>query len=147
MSSFPTSCVVDASVAIKLFLPEQHSEEVEAFFASRFSQPDSGLHVPDLLFIECANVFWKKIRRGEHDAVKAAADLATLRGFRLPTTATSELMESALQIACAHDVSAYDACYLALAEAKAVPLLTADKRLADKFAGGPYEVVALCQLA
>ena len=146
MSEFPVSCVVDASVGIKLFLPEEYSEDVQGFFVQCFAQPESGLHVPDLFFVECANILWKKIRRGEYDTARAASDLAALRGLRLPTTPTSELMERALEIACTHDVTAYDACYLALAEAKGVPLLTADDRLADRLAGSSHEIMALCQV-
>jgi len=40
-------------------------------------------------------------------------------------------MKRALEIACLHGVTAYDACYIALSERNGVPLLTADTRLAD----------------
>ena len=144
MSGLPASCVVDASVAIKLFLPEDYSSDVQEFFAQHFAQPHGCLFVPDLFFVECANILWKKIRREKYDACKAAADLATLRGFSLPTTLTADLMERALEIACAHGITAYDACYVALAEARGVPLLTADDRLAARLTGSSHEVITLC---
>ena len=147
MSGLSANCVVDASVGIKLFLPEEYSEEVQKLFEQRLVQPASEICVPDLFFIECANVLWKKIRRAEYDAGRAASDLADLKELRLPSISTSELMERALQIACAHDISTYDACYVALAELRGVPLVTADDRLAAKLAGTSHEIIALCQAA
>ncbi|MCL5104033.1 MAG: type II toxin-antitoxin system VapC family toxin [Armatimonadetes bacterium] len=144
MSRFPTSCVVDASVGIKLFLPEEHSEDVQNFFAQCFVRQRSCLFVPDLFFVECANILWKKIRRGEYNASRATANLAALKGFSLSTTSTAELMERALEIACAHDITAYDACYVALGELKGVPLLTADSRLTARLSGTSHEVITLC---
>ena len=143
MISFPDCCVVDASVGIRLFLEEEYSEDVQAFFARALLQPDDCLFVPDLFFIECTNVLWKKVRRGEYPSEMAEADLADLRALRLPTTPTFDLMDRALKIACAHDMTAYDTCYVALADAKSVPLLTADAILAGKLAGSAHEVVVL----
>ena len=38
------------------------------------------------------------------------------------------------------DVSAYDACYVALAEQRQVPLLTADVKLTQHLVGSPHQV-------
>jgi len=51
-----------------------------------------------------------------------------------------------LEIAAARDISAYDACYVALAEQMQLPLLTADNKLAVKLAGSPHVVVTLDSL-
>jgi len=48
-----------------------------------------------------------------------------------------------LEIACLHGVTAYDACYIALAERNGVPLLTADTRLAESLSGGSFEIMTL----
>jgi len=52
-------------------------------------------------------------------------------------------MGRALEIACLHSVTAYDACYIALAERNGVPLLTADTRLAEALSGGSFKIVTL----
>jgi predicted nucleic acid-binding protein len=41
----------------------------------------------------------------------------------------ADLADDALDLALAHGLSAYDACYVALARREAVPLVTADERL------------------
>ena len=50
-----------------------------------------------------------------------------------------ELQDQALDLALRRDHPAYDCFYVALAERKAAPLLTADRRLAQRF-GGDVEV-------
>ncbi len=54
----PISCVVDASVAVKLYLAEPLAAEAAALFAL-LVDPANVFHVPDLFYIECANIFWK----------------------------------------------------------------------------------------
>jgi len=111
MTRLPTECVVDASAGIKLFVVEDYSEEVQAVFDQLTADPPAALFVPDLFFIECANILWKKVRRGEHTADVAASNLADLRIMELQTTPTAYLMARALEVACDQGVTAYDACY------------------------------------
>jgi predicted nucleic acid-binding protein len=143
---FPSSCVVDASVGIKLFLHEEHSQRAQELFERSLRDPDGNLFVPDLFFIECANVLWKKVRRGEYTTELAAQSLADLQALELPSTPTSKLMEHALEIACTYGITSYDACYVALAEAKGVPLVTADDRLKRVLAGFSSGVLILSDL-
>jgi predicted nucleic acid-binding protein len=49
--------VIDARVAVKWVVPEPDSTRAEVLL-------DHGLVAPDLLFVECANVLWEKVRRG-----------------------------------------------------------------------------------
>ena len=51
-------CVVDASVAIKLFIEQEGSKQAEALFAKLSTAPDTELYVPELFYAECANVLW-----------------------------------------------------------------------------------------
>jgi len=143
MTELPGSCVLDASVGIRLFLPEEHSEDVQRLFEECLADPDRAIYVPDLFLIECANVLWKKVQRGEYAEEAAKANVADLKALGLLTTPTEHLVERALEIACATRITAYDACYVALSEAQGVPLLTADSRLAEVPAKSGFSVVAL----
>ncbi|MFQ5959015.1 MAG: type II toxin-antitoxin system VapC family toxin [Alphaproteobacteria bacterium] len=127
------SVVVDASVAIKWFVREPLQE---AAFA--LARQEETLLAPDLLIAEVTNAAWKKVARGEIDPPQAYTIAAAIgrNGPRLYSSAV--LNEQALRIALALNHSVYDCLYLACAELAEAVLVTADARLCDAVAGGPY---------
>jgi predicted nucleic acid-binding protein len=130
------ACVVDASVAIKWFVPEDHSEPARRLFL-RGRAGDLGLHVPDIFVAEIGNIVWKKVRRRElaHDDAweVAAAVLAALAAVY----ASRALLASALAIALTNGRTLYDSLYVALADSLGCPLVTADRRFVNVMAGTP----------
>lgn len=129
MNAIPYRCVVDASVGIKLFIDEPLSEQAQRLFDGLSSAIPAELYVPDLFFIECANILWKYTRRYGRPLEDSLADLADLRCLDLRTTPTADLMEDALSLAAQTGLTAYDTCYAALARRLDIPLVTADARL------------------
>jgi predicted nucleic acid-binding protein len=127
----PFSCVVDASVAVKLYLAEPLAAEATALFGL-LTDPANVFHVPGLFYIECANTFWKYVQRGLATAIQATGYLASLKMLPLQRSPIFDLAEDALYLAIAHSITAYDACYVALANRLAVPLITADQKLEQK---------------
>lgn len=132
-------CVVDASVCVKLFIAEEDSQRAIDLFADT----ETARHAPDLLLIECANVLWTKVRRGTYLASDAVSDLQDLRATDTVVAPTAGIVVRAFELANEFDISAYDACYVALAESLGVPLVTADEKLATKLTGTAHEVVTL----
>jgi predicted nucleic acid-binding protein len=121
--------VVDASVGIKLFVDEPLAEQAQRLFDGLAADPPAAFYVPDLFFIECANILVKYTRRFGRSLEHSQADLADLRRLALRVVSTAELMEDALTLAAETGLSAYDACYAALAHRLDLPLVTADDRL------------------
>jgi len=117
--------VVDASVAVKWVVPEQGSKEAELLL-------DHGLVAPDLLFAECANILWKKVRRGELTGDEAEIAGQTLEQADLTIVSARAYVIRATTIAVELDHPAYDGIYLAVAEALQLRLVTADDRLIRK---------------
>lgn len=116
--------VVDASVVVKLVLPEPDSSEAEALF-----QRGVDLHAPDLLLLEVASALWKAVRRAqttEADSLAALRFIAQTRPLLMPVV---QLASRALGLANETGCSVYDASYLALAEQLQITLVTADERL------------------
>lgn len=140
------SCVIDASVGIKLFVREDGTDVVESIFAGLDYQPPVTLYVPDLFYIECANILWKYVRRFHYAVDEARSDLNDLLRLNLDAVATSELLEDAFILAVKHKLSVYDACYVALANLLELPLLTADERLANKMMGESCDIRLLGNL-
>ncbi len=140
MNPFPPQCVLDAGVAVKLFIVEPLSEITTALFAQLKNTPPIDLYVPDLFFIECANVLWKHTRRGNYptDQARQSIDYLTLLPFH--TTSTKELMEEAFEIGALYGATIYDASYVALTKRLQLPLITADEKLVRLLATSPYDV-------
>ncbi len=127
------SCyVVDASVAMKWFLPEVHAEA-----ARRLLHGEHNLLVPDLFFPEFGNILWKKIQRGELDEAETQQILAALQTISLHVQHTRDYLAPAVAIACGSGRTVYDSLYVALAVRLQSPLVTADERLYNSIASGP----------
>jgi predicted nucleic acid-binding protein len=133
-------CVVDASVGVKLFLVEPLSGRADALFGHLTTSPPARFYVPDLFFIECANVLWKYVRRFGYAPEAAGQDVADLTRLPLRVASTADLAEAALALALAQEITAYDAAYVALARRLSLPMVTADQTLVRRLAGTDLDV-------
>jgi len=133
-------CVVDASVGIKLFLVEPLSDRADALFTHLTTTPPARFYVPDLFFIECTNILWKYVRRFGYPPEAAQQDVADLTRLPLQVASTADLAEAALALAVAHEITAYDAAYVALTRRLSLPLVTADEALVRRLAGTDLDV-------
>lgn len=136
--------VVDASVMVALYVEEPLSGPARAaLLRSRDAGDD--LHAPDLLLVECANAFWKRVGRGELDrdsAMTALTALSTLEGLdRHPMD--EQLVRPALSLAIAHSLTAYDAAYAALAIQLGGTVVSADGRFVERASQGGLPVVGV----
>lgn len=141
----PAGCVVDASVLIKLFLPEQDSDLATALFS--VVAPAQVLRaVPDLAYLECANILRTRVHRGFLGSAEASVLAAQLTALPLAWYPTPPLMTAILRHALTEQISAYDAAYVTLAELLRLPLITADTVLAGKLRGAATSVLDLASL-
>ena len=124
--------MVDSSVAVKWFVPENGSDRAAALLDSSLR-----LAAPDLLYPEAGNVVWKKVERGELSTREARDVLTGLRRVPIAITESSQLLEAALEIAIGSHRTVYDSLYVALAVARDCDFVTADERLANALAWGP----------
>lgn len=125
--------VVDASVAIKWFVDEIHAEA-----ARRLQEDQYDLLAPDLLWPECGNILWKKVRRGELTPDEARLIWGGLEQQPMSIFPSSLVVEPALEVAFDTNRTVYDGCYLALAMLTGGQLVTADGRLFNALQGGSY---------
>ncbi len=133
-------CVIDAGVAIKLFLVETLSERADALFDHLTDADPPSFYVPDLLFIECANILWKYVHFFRYSADAAQQDLTDLTSLPFKIVSSAELAADALMIAIAQGITAYDATYVALAQRLSLPFVTADQALVRRLAGSEFDV-------
>ena len=116
--------VVDASAILELLLDTAAAPDIEA----RLFGTGESLHAPHLLDLEVVQTLRRYVSVGEltrQRGEQALTDLADFPIIRYP----HDLFLPRVW-ALRHNVSAYDAVYLALAESLPAPLLTCDTRLA-----------------
>jgi predicted nucleic acid-binding protein len=82
---------------------------------------------PDLLRVEVMSVIRRQLRAGTIDDTQADAAIDDLVDLPLVVYATAPLLRRAWSLR--DNVTAYDACYVVLAESLGCTLLTADARL------------------
>jgi predicted nucleic acid-binding protein len=116
--------VVDASVVVKWFVPEIHSEKARGLLALPHEYV-----APELLFAEAANTIWKKVRRKELSAEEGQPLVADIGRVAVETVSCRALAEDAYALAHATGRTVYDAMYVALAVRLNTRLITADDRL------------------
>jgi len=139
-------CVVDASVGVKLFVTEDDSDKADRLFERLTAEQPARFYVPDLFYIECTNILWKYVRRSGYAADSAGQDVIDLAALDLLIVSTADLLEAALEIALTYDTTAYDGCYVALAQRLDLPLITADAPLVRKMRGSNVVIHMLAEV-
>lgn len=119
--------VVDASVALKWLLVEEHSETALVLLDGSFE-----LHVPNLIFSEFGNTLWKKSIRGELNRDQVREAISLFQNLPLRVHRDRWLLERATEFASVLEHPVYDCFYLALAESLETTVVTADGKFVRK---------------
>ena len=127
------AAVVDASVAVKWYLPRDGEELVEQAFdlLSAYRSRKITLIAPELLWAEFGNVMWKAVRSGRISEATAQLAITDLLAWQFQVVTSDVLLPRALTLAVAENRSFYDSLYVALAARLNIELITADERLAN----------------
>ena len=121
--------VVDASALLEVLLQTSLGARVEARL---FGEADE-LHAPHLLDVEIAQGLRRLVRTGEVSPRRAEEVMADLTDLDLHRHPHFDLLDRAWTLR--DNLSAYDAMYVALAEAIEAPIITCDNPMAK--APGP----------
>jgi predicted nucleic acid-binding protein len=116
--------VLDASALVELLLGTSAGRAV----AERIADPATSLHTPHLADVEVAQTLRRYVREGEIDLAAGAAALDDLRTLDLERHGHEPLLGRVWTLR--QNLTAYDAVYVALAEALDTKLVTCDGRLA-----------------
>ena len=112
--------VVDASALLEFLLQTPLGARVEA----RLLRDDDELHAPHLVDVEVIQGLRRLVRTGELASGRANEAIADLMDFDLHRHTHLDLLSRAWKLR--DNISAYDAMYVALAEAIGAPVVTCD---------------------
>ncbi len=118
--------VIDASAEVAVLL--NVGPEAEGI-RDRVARPGETLHVPHLFDIEVLHALRGLSLRGTVSPQRARLAVRRLRDTQLARYPHTPLMERIWELR--ENLTAYDAAYVALAEALGAPLVTLDARLAQ----------------
>ena len=124
--------VVDASVAAKWVLREQHAAMARQVLATK------ELLAPHLLWAEVGNILWKHQRRRQSSTEEVRRMLAEFQRLPVTTFPHWPFLAAALDLAISLEQTVYDCLYLALAEARDSVMVTADRRFYDAVIGSVW---------
>lgn len=115
--------VIDASVAVKWFVPEEHSEKARKLLLLK------GLAAPELIWAEFGNALLRKLAHRHLTIVQLSEAVENFGSIRIQPHPLKPLLPRAAALAYYAHISIYDAFYLALAEDLRCALVTADREL------------------
>jgi len=117
--------VLDASAAVDWLVQTVEAPRIESRIFSR----NHSLHAPDLLDLEIVQVLRRLVREGTLSASRAGAAIQDLLDLRITRYPHVVHLPRIWQLR--HNLSAYDAAYVVLAEKLGATLLTRDAKLAS----------------
>ena len=118
--------VLDASAVVEWLMG---SERGDAVVAQMLDDPDGSFFAPDLLDVEVVQAFRRLARSGAVSDARATGAVELLEVLPVERRSAGILVSRMWTLR--DNLSAYDAAYVALAEALDCPLLTCDARSAD----------------
>jgi predicted nucleic acid-binding protein len=116
--------VADASALVAYFLRMEGTDAIRA----RLFEAGLTLNVPHLVDVEMAQVMRRHAAAGGIDAARGRELLSDLASLPMQRHPHGWLLPRVWELR--HNLTAYDALYVALAEALDAPLVTRDRRLA-----------------
>lgn len=124
----PQAFVLDGSVALAWCFSDETDPYADAIARAL---PDVQAVVPAIWHLEVANALLVGERRGRCDQADTARWTAFLSSLSISVDehSGSRVFGNVLDLARSHNLSAYDASYLELAQRRGVPLATLDKPL------------------
>ncbi len=134
-----TVAVFDASVAVKWLVTDDRLAPPALAARQRYDAA-----APRLIQTEVANALWKYVRLGAVPLDAAVEGVAVLDDV-MDLTPDERLLERAQRLSAQIDHPIYDCLYLVLARDSGAPLITADRRLAEKSRALSVETVLISE--
>lgn len=121
--------VIDASVVLKWYFPDEEGAEQALSLLRDHVEEKVELQAPSLIDYEVLNGVLVALRKGRLQGEQMIHIVENFQKVAVHREEVGELFPRILSLSESYGRSAYDASYLALAEARGAGLITADRRL------------------
>lgn len=128
--------VVDASLAIKWFLPENYQK-----VATSYLKQSDALFAPSYLKVEFNSILSKWCRSGRLNYEKAIGIRLVFNQIQIGYIGFETLSNISFDVASKNSVTYYDALYLCTAKLKKCELITFDRKLKESVKGTQFESI------
>ena len=125
------AAVIDASIAIKWVVAEPFSDRANMLLAH------TTLCAPAHWQSEAVNALWGLVYRREISAEDAKDRASSLIDAPVAAVPLSGLLDRSLELSIEMRITVYDSLYVALAEARGLPLISSDRELMRRMAARP----------
>lgn len=120
--------VIDSSVAIKWFIPQNYSIEANQILYA-YQANKLALIAPDLIYAEMGNIVWK-IQRFQGLNQKDAQNIINLfQKMQIKVISANQLLQDAYKFAIEYERSVYDSLYVVLSIKENCRFISADEKL------------------
>jgi predicted nucleic acid-binding protein len=121
--------VLDASVVAKLLVDEDLSAQAHSLLRRVTMADADTFFSPEVMWLECANVLWKYVRRHGYSVEDAQAAVMDLAELAIAPVSLSGIVVETFELAVEAGLTVYDAAYAAVARGLDCTLVSADERL------------------
>ncbi len=134
------SFVLDCSVSMAWCFEDERTAATDALLERVIAD---GAHAPALWPLEVSNVLLSAVKRKRipADAVAVVAQRFAALPIAVDAGSADIVWNNTLQLAQRYSLTSYDACYLELAQRKALPLATLDATLRNAAAAAGVGVI------
>jgi len=128
--SYPfREALLDTSVVVKWFVPEEDSERALSLRSAQ-EERQLQLYAPEVLLMELANALRYSSEFSTGEIAGALETPFELNMLLIPFSL--DALNSAVALSLEHSMAVYDAYFLALAQALEMPLITADRKMLSR---------------
>lgn len=124
--------VLDCSVAVKWFVPEELSD-VALRLLGRLDTGELSFRAPENVFAEFGHALRKAVVRGQIEADRSHAIIEDFVALPIETVPMRPLATEAMRLTTRHMSTFYDALYVALALRDDLIVITADEPMTNAF--------------
>ncbi len=121
--------VVDSGVLLKAYFPDEEGHKEAQNLINDYARGNIKFYAPSLITYEMINACLVASRMARFPKERARELMGEMLGIEIIKEDIEPLKDKIFEIAAKHSRSAYDGAYIAVAELRHIPFLTADKKL------------------